>query len=165
MRQYSENFNSAVQKVLVNEGGYVWDKVDAGGETNFGISKRAHPAEDIRNMTVDRAIEIYYTEYWMKGHYNEINNKALSAKVFDTAVNCGHRRAVKLLQKSLVAMGLDCVIDGLIGNQTIGMTNSENAGCILEQYKDEQFAFYEGLIRNKPAYAKYRNGWTRRAYS
>ena len=165
MADYDDNFNSAVQKVLKHEGGYVWDKVDAGGETNFGISKRAHPSEDIRNMSVDRAIEIYYKDYWLRGRYNEINNRALAAKVFDTAVNCGHRRAVKLLQKSLVAIGLDCTVDGLIGKQTIGLTNAENAGGILEQFKDEQFAFYEGLIRKKPAYAKFRNGWSRRAYS
>ena len=33
------DFNKAIDKVLVNEGGYVNDPNDAGGETKFGISK------------------------------------------------------------------------------------------------------------------------------
>ena len=44
--------------------GYVNDPRDPGGETKFGISKRAHPNEDITNLTYERALEIYKTEYW-----------------------------------------------------------------------------------------------------
>jgi len=46
------------------EGGYVNDPNDPGGETNYGISKRSHPDEDIKNMTLARAIELYREHYW-----------------------------------------------------------------------------------------------------
>ena len=33
------DFKKAIDKILVNEGGYVNDPTDKGGETKFGISK------------------------------------------------------------------------------------------------------------------------------
>jgi lysozyme family protein len=81
-------FEEAVQFILLKEGGYVNDPNDPGGETNFGISKRAYPNEDIKNMTKERAIEIYRKDYW-----NELNldNVTFPMKLvmFDTAVNMG----------------------------------------------------------------------------
>lgn len=44
-------FDDAVEIVLKHEGGYVNDKKDPGGETNMGISKRAYPHIDIKNLT------------------------------------------------------------------------------------------------------------------
>ena len=51
-------FEEAVKSVLKHEGGYVNDPKDPGGETNFGISKRAFPDLDIKNLTEEDAIEI-----------------------------------------------------------------------------------------------------------
>ena len=34
--------DNAIEKTLAHEGGYVNDPDDPGGETNFGISKRAY---------------------------------------------------------------------------------------------------------------------------
>jgi len=33
-----ENFDAAFAQVMKSEGGYVWDKDDAGGETNLGVT-------------------------------------------------------------------------------------------------------------------------------
>ena len=48
-------FKDAVDLVLLHEGGYVHDPKDKGGETNYGISKRAFPNEDIKALTRDLA--------------------------------------------------------------------------------------------------------------
>jgi lysozyme family protein len=42
-------FDQIIDKVLKHEGGYVNDPNDPGGETNYGISKRAYPDVDIKN--------------------------------------------------------------------------------------------------------------------
>ena len=63
---YPEEFKDGVIQVLNHEGGYVDDPDDNGGETNFGISKRAYPRVDIKNLTRKQAIKIYYQDYWIK---------------------------------------------------------------------------------------------------
>jgi lysozyme family protein len=87
-----EIFNEAVEFVLRWEGGYVNDPNDPGGETKYGISKRAHPDLDIKNLTLDEAKNIYYNDYWLKAdcdHYFFPANYLM----FDTAVNMGISRA------------------------------------------------------------------------
>ena len=44
-------FDEIISVVLHHEGGYVNDPKDPGGETNYGISKRAYPDVDIKNLT------------------------------------------------------------------------------------------------------------------
>ena len=55
------DFTEAVSVVFKHEGGYVNDRNDPGGETNMGISKRAYPDLDIKNLTQDDAAEIFTT--------------------------------------------------------------------------------------------------------
>src|SRR3990167_8850899 len=73
------------------EGGYVNDKADPGGETKFGISKRAHPEVDIKALTEEAAKAIYTTSYWepVGGHHLSIRDAVCA---FDCAVNCGLAR-------------------------------------------------------------------------
>ena len=82
------NFEKALAFVLLWEGGYTNDPDDPGGETNFGISKRAYPRENIKTMTRERAAELYKRDYWIpSGAEREPFPMALV--LFDTAVNCG----------------------------------------------------------------------------
>jgi len=162
---YDDKFLDAVETVLKHEGGYVWDKVDLGGETNFGISKRSYPNEDIKNMTRDRAIKIYFDDYWKRGGYDKIDDVDVSAKVFDASINMGRKRANKLLQKALNHMGESLVVDGIIGQYTLATCNKCNNIILLDKYKDEMMYFYNKIIRKNPAMSKYRNGWAKRAYS
>jgi len=85
-------FEQALDHVLRWEGGYVNDPRDPGGETKYGISKRAYPNEDIKAMTKERAGELYRKDYWIAAGCPELR-PALALAVFDTAVNCGVKRA------------------------------------------------------------------------
>ena len=58
-------FKDLIDGVLVREGGYVDHPSDPGGETKYGIAKRSHPKEDIKNLTKERAAEIYEKDYWI----------------------------------------------------------------------------------------------------
>lgn len=90
------NFERAVEFVLKHEGGYVDNPNDPGGETKYGISKRAYPELDIKNLTEEKAKEIYHRDYWLKSGCEKIAS-GLDIVVFDTAVNCGVARASALL--------------------------------------------------------------------
>lgn len=85
--------------VLKWEGGYSFDPKDPGGETNWGISKKSYPNEDIKNLSRERALEIYCNDYWLKAHC-ELIPFPTNVAVFDTAVNCGVSRAIKWYEES-----------------------------------------------------------------
>jgi len=92
--KYEWDFENAVQFVLQKEGGYVNHPNDPGGETNFGISKRAYPDVDIANLTAADAIAIYHRDYWQPVA-EEISDPTMRLVVFDAAVNHGVNRALK----------------------------------------------------------------------
>lgn len=86
----------AIARVLDHEKGYSNKKSDKGGETNFGISKRAYPHLDIKNLTKAQAEVIYMRDYW-----NPLPQKLPNAVLFqllDFAVNSGQSTAIKHLQ-------------------------------------------------------------------
>lgn len=146
------NFNEAIEHILLFEGGYSFDKNDLGGETNYGISKRAYPYIDILNLTRKEAIKIYKRDYW--------NNKIpveISLIHFDTCVNMGVNRANKILQKSIGNIS----IDGVLGNQTYSSIHK----CSKISYARERLVFYVKIIINKPSQIKYINGWFNRVLS
>lgn len=81
-------FLPAFQIVVGLEGGYVNDPKDPGGETKWGISKRAYPTLDIKNLTLEQAQQIYLTDYWDRCGCDLMPwDRALC--VFDCAVNQG----------------------------------------------------------------------------
>lgn len=92
---------------LRTDGGYTNDPRDPGGETKWGISKRYHPNEDIKNLTLERALEIYRKEYWdvYKAKTPSLDldscNADLAVSVFDCGVNCGVSRAFSWYLKSI----------------------------------------------------------------
>jgi hypothetical protein len=78
------------------DGGYTNYASDPGGETKWGISKRAHPELDIKNLTLDRAFIIYKTDYYdiykgLKTYPIDLDSVpvSLAVSIFDTGVNVG----------------------------------------------------------------------------
>ena len=92
-------FEKSVEFVLKSEGGYVNNPADPGGETNFGISKRAYPNVDIKNLTRESAIKIYETDYWFKSGADKLP-WPLCLVHFDSAVQHGNKRANDLLMSA-----------------------------------------------------------------
>ncbi len=89
----------ALDFVLKWEGGYVNDPKDPGGETKYGISKRAFPMLDIKDLTRGEAADIYRHEYWEKAGCDGLS-WPMNMVVFDTAVNLGVGRALDMLSRS-----------------------------------------------------------------
>ncbi len=93
------NFEAAVKRVLEMEGGFVDNRHDPGGATNFGISlrylKRLSPeeadvnqdgevnAKDIVAMTPAKAKVFYRKNWWTKYGYNRIEDADVAIKVLD----------------------------------------------------------------------------------
>jgi len=88
------SFDKIIEFTLDYEGGYVKDLADLGGETKYGISKRAYPHEDIAGMTIERATELYKRDYWDRLN---IEDDVMHMVAFDTAVNIGVKRTTAFL--------------------------------------------------------------------
>jgi len=161
---YDKNFDYAIEIVLKHEGGLVNNPSDPGGLTNFGVSQRSYPNVDIMRLTVSKAKDIYYRDYWMKGRYNKIDHKKLSAKVFDSAVNMGNKQANKLIQRACLAAGQPLVVDGMLGRKSFAAINACDGDLLLAVFKSEMASYYRLIIAKKPSLAVFKNGWKRRAY-
>ena len=151
------NFDSAVKKTLVNEGGYVNDPDDAGGETKYGISKRSYPSVDIKNLTTDEAKAIYKRDYWDKIKGDLITDDFVAYEIFDTAVNMGVRTSSKLAQ-----MALGVHPDGIIGSKTLEALNATGKDDFLTKFKLSKIARYTYLCKKYPSNKKYLYGWIKR---
>lgn len=150
------SFDAAISFVLQNEGGLVSDPHDVGGLTNFGISQSVFPNEDIRNMTRERACELYRSNYW---RYDDIVSQRVATKLFDAHVNMGPVRAVRLMQLALGAIQAGPVVaDGVIGSHTVEAINAADEEALIDEYKAQLVKYYFSL--NQPEFL---TGWIRRA--
>ena len=91
IENYEPVFLDAVRRVIAVEGGYTFNPEDPGGETKFGISKRSYPDVDIKNITSDQAIEIYWNDFWRESGIFRLKGD-VAAKVFNLSVVMGISR-------------------------------------------------------------------------
>lgn len=128
-----ENFRKALQFTLKWEGGYVNDPDDPGGETKWGISKRAYPNLDIKNLTPEAAASIYAKDYWDRCSCDSLSYP-LCVAVFDSAVQHGCGRAISWLK------------------------GATDVGTYLLARK----LFYINLVKQNPRDQKFLGGWLNR---
>ena len=161
---YSRKFEKAFEYVIQNEGGYVFDKNDPGGETKFGITKRSYPSLNIRELTLEDAKKIYYRDFWQKGKFEEISDDLIAMQVFDLSVNLGIRSAVIVLQRALRSVGKNVQEDGLMGSQTLLATTYSEPRSLLAAIKSEATGYYRQIVAQNPSQQKFLKGWLNRAY-
>ena len=151
-------FDQAIGFVLQNEGGLSSDPQDAGGLTNFGISQKQFPNEDIKNLTRERAVELYRQHYWIP-IYDSIASQRIATKLFDAVVNMGPMRATRILQQSLSSIEVGPLIaDGILGSHTIECLNAADEEKFMDEFKARLCKYYAEL--NQPEFLL---GWLRRA--
>lgn len=145
-------FDAAVEMVLEHEGGYVNDVRDPGGETQYGISKRAYPELNIKELTRDEAKRIYKTDYWDVVRAGEMP-EPVGIAVFDMAVNAGPSTAIRLLQR--ISGVAD---DGIVGPITIKAVNEKDPHYLAVRYAAERISYYAALS----GWQRFGRGWSAR---
>lgn len=149
-----ERADKFIPKILFAEGGskYTNDPNDSGGETKYGISKKAFPNLDIKNLTEEQAIIIYKKMYFDPCKIDLIKDELLALHVFDFSVTSGTHRAIEILQSVIGVLA-----DGIFGNQTLSKVNSGN---YVEAYKNARINYYTNIAIGKNA--KFKKGWINR---
>ena len=145
-------FDLLVERVLSHEGGYVNDPRDPGQETRWGISKRAYPHLDIRNLTRAQAVDIYRRDFWQRVRGDELPRE-FAFQALDAAVNHGIGNAVRWMQR---AAGV--ADDGVIGPVTLAAVQRAQAADLVLRFNAERLRFYAKLT----TFSTYGRGWVNR---
>jgi lysozyme family protein len=170
--------DQVIDGVLVNEGGYVNDPRDAGGETNFGITiataRQQGYAGAMRDMPRDFAREIYRRQYVIAPGFDKIAaiDAAIGAELVDTGVNMGPAVAATFLQRALNGLNNqgrdfpDIVADGVAGRATrdslsafLAKRGPEGQRRLLALLNALQGARYLSLAEGRAANEAFLYGW------
>jgi len=158
-----ENFDKAFEHTLKEEGGFVNHPKDPGGMTNLGVTKRVWEQwvgkevteEEMRALTPNDVKPLYQRNYWNACRCSELP-AGLDLCVFDTAVNSGPGRAVRLLQGCL-----GTTVDGAIGPKTVGAANQFKNSSLIYLIEDYCAARQVFLI-SLSTFGTFGKGWTAR---
>lgn len=145
-------YDEAFEKLIGHEGGYVNHPDDPGGETKYGISKRAYPGEDIANLTLGRAKELYKRDYWGPAGCDAMP-PAVKFQVFDMAVNSGVAQAIRTVQRAVGVLP-----DGKLGPVTLQALQSMPAERFAARFSGHRLAFMAQL----PNWHSFSRGWALR---
>lgn len=148
----ADRFPTFIERLLSHEGGYVNDPQDPGGETQWGISKRAYPHIDIKNLTRDGAIALYRRDYWEASGADDLP-PAVGFQLLDGAVNSGIDRATQWLQRA--ARVAD---DGRIGPITRAAIAKADPNDLVLRFLGERLEFMASLS----TWSRFGRGWARR---
>lgn len=147
------NFDLAVELIIAAEGLHSDDPDDAGGDTWFGISRRAFPELEPWPPSREVALALYRKHYWDACRCDELP-EALRLAVFDAAVNQGAGATIRRLQ---LAAGVKA--DGVIGRQTLFAVTSNPANVRVDFLARRAMAYAE-----HPQFKKFGLGWLRRLF-
>lgn len=177
------DFEKAYSHTAKNEGLYANNKADTGGETYMGISRNNWPKwggwpiiDGIKkqygtsasiinrygssNATLMAKVkEFYKTNFWYPLNLQLFTDQQLANNVYDFGVNAGIGRAAKFLQQAINSICGSVTVDGDIGNQTITSLSKLNQKQVYDAFNSLRKGFYDGIIRNNPSQAQFRNSW------
>lgn len=161
------DFERAVAKVILNEGGLSNDPLDRGGATAYGISAVSHPevADKIKSGDFTRADAdaLYLMEYWNKVAGAIIADQWIAEEILDCAVNQGVSFASRAIQYCLATLGAPIVVDGVIGPKTAAQINSYRyPDALLTLFRYYRVERYLNIIKEDPTQSRFLAGWLRR---
>ena len=147
------DFDTAFERLLGHEGGYVDHPKDPGGATRYGVTEHVARADGytghMREFPIDLAKQIYRTTYWDAVCADECP-PALRFDLFDAAVNSGPLQAVKWMQR---AVGV--ADDGKIGPKTILALKMADGPSAAARFNGHRLKFMASL----PTWKTFGKGW------
>ena len=157
------DYDVAFDRLMGNEGGYVNNPKDPGGETNWGITwpvlREAMAAgvvpsgTTIHGLTRDQAKRVYRWWVWDRAKMAEYDG-AIAFQVFDAAVNHGIENAVRFLQRAA-----EVADDGHIVPVTLAAVKAKSVTDILMRFVAYRLKFWAKLS----TWDTFGRGWANRA--
>lgn len=157
-----DRFRRCLAETLRHEGGYVDHPRDPGGATNLGVTLATAQAArldldndgdvdkaDVRALTPEQVEPVYRERYWRAAGCPELP-PGVDLMVFDTAVNSGPARAVRMLQQSL-----GVAADGAFGPLTRTALAVAEPEPLIGRYAAER----ERFLRSLATFDVFGQGW------
>lgn len=170
--------DSAVEAVIVTEGGYTNNPADSGGETNWGITvsiARAYGyTAPMVSMTREQAKAIYLSRFWHSQRLDQVAaiSPSVAFEIFDTGVNQGETVGARYFQRALNVLNKggtlypDLEADGRIGAVTIAAfreffnrRGAEGIKVLLRAQNCMQGSFYVELAEKRTKDEAFVYGW------
>lgn len=152
----SKLFDGLFDRLMKNEGGYVNNPSDPGGETMWGVTKTVARqfgyTGAMRQLPKATAQQIADKLYWQAVQGDRLD-RAIAWQLLDAAYNHGNRNAVRMLQR---AVGVPD--DGVIGNQTLSAISAIDKNDVLLKFNAERIEFFTSL----GTFGVFGKGWMRR---
>lgn len=156
------SFDTSVKRVLKNEWGYSNDPQDEGKETKWGISRRAYPKLDIKHIHIKQAIQIYYTDYWLRFNCSLLPNP-IDEDFFDAVVNTGGEGAIVTLQKALNTLLQRKILEyGEMGPETESAIRKVDIFRLKDKFILERIRYYLRITDRDETQRKFLRGWLHR---
>lgn len=154
--RFTPSYQFAFHWIIAAEGGHSNHAADRGGETLYGLSRRAYPNLDFKTLTLDKVQRIYHRDYWRVCRCEQLPH-LLAIAVFDAAVNHGPRMAVEMLQRAIKAKP-----DGIIGPNSLEAIQRHNQNDLLTIYLARRGRKYARIVMNDTSQATFLLGWMHR---
>ena len=119
-------------------------------------SQKLHKSIHLKEQIMD----FYKRSFWDRMKLDKVDNNNTATELFVFAVNAGTRNAVRKAQKII---GVE--VDGLVGPMTLNALNEYDSNTFDMKFDEVEIQFYNDLIKKRPSFAMYRNGWMNRAVS
>jgi lysozyme family protein len=161
----SSFYDVAFDRTIGFEGKFSDLPADRGGITKFGLSQKANPDLDIRNLTLEQAKDIYRKRYWDPLKPERIKSEIVQLEVFDTAVNCGLHTAQLIVQRALNFLGETLEEDGDMGSITVGALNrwiEKDPQALFKCLNGFQFIHYVEIVKSHADQKLFSRGWMKR---
>ena len=161
----TNDFDTLVSAAIAREGGFVDHPADHGGATNMGITQAVYdqwridqrqPTLSVRLITQDEVTRIYFRNYWAVARCPLVPESVRDIH-FDSAINHGVSRAIKLLQ---TACGTPA--DGVFGKATIASLAASKPDLLRARYINSRYRFYGEIINRDRTQLDFIAGWLQR---
>lgn len=182
-------FQPAFEILSKNEGGYVNNPLDQGGETYRGIARNFYPnwagwayIDMIKTRfgsiptgafiyeyapvyaTIDtHLVPQFYEGLWERSKAGAIINQQVANIYFDFYVLAA--RAVETMQRALNMIGHNVAVDNIIGPETLGAINNSDPAKLHDTFKKLRKEYHNERVSAGKVDASFLPGWKKRTNS
>ena len=159
---YSLKFAQCILPILYLEGGLRSDgglndiASDRGGLTKYGISQRAYPSLDIKNLTLTQAVRLYHRDYWRVMLCEQLP-QSVALLLLDGAVQHGVGAMTQVVQRIVSVKP-----DGRLGPKTLAAIEAQTTTELIAKLSVYRGRKYARITVNDISQQINLNGWFNR---